>query len=172
MELLVSLKGINVFAVYLSVSDFKMQKCRMTRWMPNELQWWWATLRNRKYESKHTYESILYWTVFDELRADRQPLTSAFDWRQARQKRSNIRSISGYVVILQWFALIAAHRHCGSSGCSWIFFNIFPIVPLNLGLETWTITFCGQFPVVFFLPESVGISMCSRPIYFSKKKVA
>ena len=56
----------------------------------------WET---EKYESKHDHEPTLYCSVFDELGTDRKPYISAFSRRQARQKRSNIRSIRDHVLI-------------------------------------------------------------------------
>ena len=55
-----------------------------------------------KYESTYDHESTVYYSVFDEIDADRQPWILAFDRRQARQKRSSIRSIPGYVLIYRF----------------------------------------------------------------------
>ena len=98
--------------LFFFLESFNFQEHRMG-YNDDGLQW-----ETKKWESKHDDESTLDCFVFYEFGADRQPWISAFDRRQARQKRGNIRSIHRHVLILTFFVLIVAHHHCSPFGCS------------------------------------------------------
>ena len=49
----------------------------------------------------------------NDLGVDRKLGFRAIDRRQARQKRSNVRSIHGHILIRIFWFLIVAHHHCG-----------------------------------------------------------
>ena len=75
------------------------------RYNDNEPQWETEKSQNQNMPTKRSYTC----SVFDELSADRQPWISAFDRRQARQKRSSIRSFRGHVLLSLWFIIIVRH---------------------------------------------------------------